>query len=89
MFRALPNDPSRHPVVYAGMRDGLSRSTDGGWQWDAQSSGLYLLDIGAIAVDPTDPDLTCAGTNGAGVFRSRYANLNGIRPFSSGTNIYR
>ncbi len=76
-----------HPVddtiVYAGAAEGgVLRSTDAGHTWTPLFDDLPSLSIGAVAIDPSNPDVIYAGTGevnpgggsvaygGAGLFRS-------------------
>lgn len=49
-------------VIYTGGHNGVSRSTDGGVTWMAVNTGLGYLDIGGLAVSPTDPNTVYVGT---------------------------
>lgn len=76
-----------HPVdgdiVYIGAAEGgVLKSTDGGQSWTPLFDDQPALSIGAVALDPNDPDVIYAGTGevnpgggsvaygGAGLFRS-------------------
>ena len=60
------SDPS---LFFAASNAGVLRSTNGGLGWSEQNEGLLTLNI--ITVAAQSPALVYAGTNGAGVFRSR------------------
>ncbi len=60
------SDPS---LFFAASNAGVLRSTDGGLGWSEQNEGLLTLNI--ITAAAQSPELVYAGTNGAGVFRSR------------------
>jgi len=66
-----PTDPLR---VYAGGPGGVYASVDGGLHWTDVNGGLPLLDVRAVAVDPTQPltvyAATFGGGLGAGVFKT-------------------
>lgn len=63
-----PNDASK---VLAGTAEGYIRiSNDGGFQWHHASVGLHDSAIHAIAIDPTNPLVMYAGSDGHGVYRS-------------------
>ena len=59
-------DPS---LFFAASNAGVLRSNDGGLGWSEQNEGLLTLNI--ITVAARSPTLIYAGTNGAGIFRSR------------------
>jgi hypothetical protein len=68
--------------IYAGTRDGVLRSEDGGRSWE--SSGMEGQIVKSLAVSPHDPDLLYAGTKPAWMFISRdgggsWAELEGFR----------
>jgi photosystem II stability/assembly factor-like uncharacterized protein len=59
-----------HPIytdiVYAAMSSGgLLKSTDGGATWTPISDNLPVLTLGAVALDPRDPDVIYLGTGEA------------------------
>jgi photosystem II stability/assembly factor-like uncharacterized protein len=82
-FLAIAIDPRDPDNVYASSRThGILKSTDGGTTWAAANSGLTNLRISALAIDPRNPHVLFASTEG-GVFRS----MNGGKrwqPFSRG-----
>jgi hypothetical protein len=47
-----------------------SKSTNGGGNWTATSTGLTNTAIASIAIDPSAPGTLYVGTIGGGVFRS-------------------
>lgn len=49
--------------AYAGTANGIYRSHDGGAHWTPASDDVAGLDIGALAIHPTDATLALAGTN--------------------------
>ena len=76
---ADPADPQR---LYAGTRDGILRSGDGGLTW--QPAGMEGRIIKSLAVSPHDPDTVYAGTKPALMFRSddggqSWRELDGFR----------
>jgi len=71
LIESLAVDPRRPQTLYAGMHDGLAKSTDGGDSWVASDRGMPDdPGIQAIAVDPHDPEVVYAGAEG-GLWRSR------------------
>ncbi|MEP7270115.1 MAG: hypothetical protein ABI882_01355 [Acidobacteriota bacterium] len=82
---ALALDPryngSSNQTIYLGAaQGGVWRSIDNGVQWEPITDGLPSLAVGAIAIDPTNPDVIFVGTGegnrsgdsyyGAGLFKS-------------------
>ncbi|HKY04970.1 MAG TPA: YCF48-related protein [Blastocatellia bacterium] len=60
------NQPNK---IYAGTREGLYVSNDGGMTWQAIERGPNEASVKSIAQDPRDPDLIILGTNQF-IFRS-------------------
>src|SRR5512143_1087953 len=58
------------PVVYAATSGGVLRSSDLGGRWIGSGRGLQPNSVLAVAVDPQNPFVAYAGTDGGGVFRS-------------------
>ncbi|MBN1676133.1 MAG: sigma-70 family RNA polymerase sigma factor [Kiritimatiellae bacterium] len=54
-------DPKRPERIFVGGTHGLSRTTDGGENWRLVLGGGPGLCCGAIAVDPTDPNVVYCG----------------------------
>jgi photosystem II stability/assembly factor-like uncharacterized protein len=67
---AILIDPSNSNVLYAGTRQGVHKTTDGGETWGQVNEGLTTLNIRSMALSPIDPQTVFAGTNGSGLFRS-------------------
>src|SRR5262245_46137017 len=72
-------DPQTPSTLYAGSDGGgVFRSSNGGGNWTAVSSGLTYSDpenplsrdVEALAIDPQTPSTLYAGTFGGGVFKS-------------------
>ena len=67
---ALAVDPRTPLTVFAGtMGLGVLKSPDGGASWTAANSGLSIVDINALAIDPVSTSTLFIGTAG-GVFKS-------------------
>ncbi|MBS1705559.1 MAG: hypothetical protein JST40_06765 [Armatimonadetes bacterium] len=78
---ALAIDPTRTNIVYAGSaKGGLWKSTNSGSTWTNLTDTLSSQTIGAVVLDPQNPDTVLMGTgeeyyagytwSGVGVFRS-------------------
>ena len=71
-----PSTPRPRPPSTRGRRSGVFKSTDGGGSWNAVNTGLTsltsLLDVRALALDPTTPTTLYAGTSFpfGGVFKT-------------------
>jgi photosystem II stability/assembly factor-like uncharacterized protein len=81
----VPGDP---PTLYVGAASGgLWRSTDGGVRWQPLFDEQPVASIGALAVDPTAPDVLWVGTgeadprNSASVGNGVYRSLDSGRTF--------
>ena len=72
--QAVAIDPRNHSNVYAGTSSGIARSTDGGSSWigDAWTDGT----VGALAINPFEPNILYAGSLSAGVFKSSNAGTS-------------
>lgn len=55
-----PRNPAR--MLAGGVSGGVFETTDGGLQWRALSDDASNLNIGALAIDPSEPDIVYAGT---------------------------
>jgi hypothetical protein len=49
-------------VIFLATNGGIFKSTDGGASWDAKTDGMPSKSIGAVALNPNDPDVIFAGT---------------------------
>jgi len=59
-------DPRDRNVIYAGAASGgVIKSTDGGGSWTALFDDQPTLSIGALAIDPVNPDILYVGTGEA------------------------
>ena len=65
---AFAADPTKSPVMYAALTDGLWKSGDGGQTW--QRLATAPGGITALAVHPVDQDRVFAGTGQGKLFRS-------------------
>ncbi len=65
-------DPTNTDIVYAGAASGgLWKSIDAGASWTNSTDHLPVLEVGAVAVLPSDPQIVLLGSgegNGAGVW---------------------
>ena len=82
--QTLAVDPTNPAVLYAGtitptgiQSVGIFKSTDGGASWIEANAGLFdpftqaePLDVPAISIDPTNPQVLLAGTRFSEIFRS-------------------
>ncbi|MEI6206917.1 MAG: SUMF1/EgtB/PvdO family nonheme iron enzyme [Desulfuromonadales bacterium] len=67
---SLAIDPSDPQTIYAGtIGGGVFKSTNGGTNWSAVSTGLTNTNVNSLAIDPSTPQTIYAGTSG-GVFKS-------------------
>jgi photosystem II stability/assembly factor-like uncharacterized protein len=57
-------------AIYAATSNGVFKSIDGGGSWIAANSGLGLISVFSLAVDPSKPATLYAGTLGKGVYKS-------------------
>jgi len=61
--KSLVIDPRDPKIMYAGaVTGGVWKTTDGGENWVAVSDMLPSLGLGALALDPSNPDVIYAGT---------------------------
>ncbi len=68
---SLAVDPTTINVIYVGTEEeGLFKTTDGGMNWSASSSGLPSDEIRVIAVNPNTSSTVYAGTRSNGIFKS-------------------
>jgi len=62
-IRALAIHPAKPNVIYAGAASGgVWKSTNNGLSWNPTSDFMSVLPIGALAIDPNNPDRIFAGT---------------------------
>ena len=63
--------PKNPKIGYTGTWGaGVYRTTDGGANWVAASTGLTNLMIQSMAIDPVNPEIAYAGTYRSGVFKT-------------------
>jgi photosystem II stability/assembly factor-like uncharacterized protein len=70
---SLAASPAAHQTLYAGSRQGVLKSTDGGTTWSPSFSGLVEATggwVSALVVDPVRPATVYLGVFGVGVFAS-------------------
>src|SRR5437764_1810014 len=72
MISAMVLDRAKPGVIYVASREGIHKSEDGGDTWKAMNNGLTTLNVRSLAQSPTDPTMFYVGTNGSGLYRSRY-----------------
>ncbi|MCC6675604.1 MAG: hypothetical protein IT436_00545 [Phycisphaerales bacterium] len=72
-----PHPTDANTCYIAAASGGVWKTTDGGTNWTPLTDGLSIMNSGAIAVDPSDPDTVYYGTGeygdgstGDGLFRS-------------------
>lgn len=65
---AFAADPTKSPVMFAAMTDGLWKSGDGGTTWQRLTTAP--AGVTALAVHPIDQDRVFAGTGQGTLFRS-------------------
>lgn len=75
-IQVLAAHPTNNQILFAGTTNALYRSTDGGANWSAVTSGLSDPDVRALTFDPTDSNIAYLGTWGAGVFKSTDGGLS-------------
>ena len=64
-FVASATDPK---VMFAGLREGAFKSTDGGQSWKKLDASL--TEVAAIAIHPTKPEVVFLGTAPGRIFKS-------------------
>ncbi len=84
-IQAIAVDPTDADTLYAGTvtpsdgspSDGIFKSQDGGASWSEANDGLFdpfsgigPLDVAALSIDPTNPQVILAGTRFSEIFRS-------------------
>lgn len=64
-FAASPTDPK---IMFAGLREGAFKSTDGGESWKKLNTAPK--DVAAIAIHPTKPEVIFLGIAQGKIFKS-------------------
>jgi hypothetical protein len=78
------SDPN---TIYAAVASGgVFRSTNGGSTWDPISDDLPVLTIGAIALDPVDPDIIYVGTGEANASSYSWFGMGMYKSTDAGAN---
>jgi photosystem II stability/assembly factor-like uncharacterized protein len=86
-IRSLAVSPANPSLLYAGSASGgVWKSTNFGMSWDPCTDGMPLLGIGAVALDPNNPDRIFAGT---GEPLNQYGRLNATYVLSKSQGILR
>ena len=76
---AIEQDPRRSAYIYAGTKQSLYVSHDGGEKWMRRGGNLPYGDYASILINPDNPDEIIVGNaweNGGGVFRSTDAGIS-------------
>jgi len=83
---ALIIDPNTPTTIYAGTHSaqnwagsndgGVYKSTDAGQSWTLMSSGMGVIHIRALAIDPINSSTIYAGTRNSGVFKTTDGGKN-------------
>lgn len=66
VVQAVSGGPGRPERVFAGLHDGLYRTTDAGMRWNKVLDG----DFRSVTIDPTDERVVYAGTDPVRLFRT-------------------
>jgi photosystem II stability/assembly factor-like uncharacterized protein len=66
--RVLALDPTNEDVLYAGLDKGVFKSTDAGETWSRLGTWPDVQ-LTELVIDPREPSILYAGTNGEGVLR--------------------
>ncbi|HVA58111.1 MAG TPA: hypothetical protein VNF92_09495 [Gemmatimonadaceae bacterium] len=81
---AVAGVPGQNDTYYVGTADGgVFRTTNGGITWTAEFQHQPVLSIGALAVDPVNPEVVWAGTGEANV-RNNVSYGDGIYKSTDG-----
>ena len=82
---ALAVDPRDSRVIYAGgAQGGVWKTTDGGASWTARSDAECSLAIGALALDPVNPDIVYVGTGEQNFSGDSYYGCGMLRSIDAG-----
>jgi photosystem II stability/assembly factor-like uncharacterized protein len=78
-----PTDPN---IIYAAhASSGVFRSADGGTTWDPITDDLPVLTIGAIALDPQDPDIIYVGSGEANAHSFSWFGMGVYKSMDAGS----
>ncbi len=80
---AMTSNPDDSLLIYAATANGVFFSLNGGASFIPMNNGLTRLNVQALVIDPTTPELLYAGTDSAGVFHSTDGGL-GWSPLING-----
>jgi photosystem II stability/assembly factor-like uncharacterized protein len=77
-----PTDPE---IIYAGLATGgVFKSTDGGNSWEPITDDLPTITIGAIALDPQNPDIIYVGTGEANAITYSVFGMGMYKSYDAG-----
>jgi photosystem II stability/assembly factor-like uncharacterized protein len=79
-------DPQNHDIIYIGPAyGGVWKSTDGGVNWVPLTDNQPSMAMGAIVLDPDNPQIVYAGTGEATYSGASYAGLGLLKSTDGGT----
>jgi hypothetical protein len=67
---ALVLDPTTPTTLFAGINEGVFKSTDGGVSWTASSTGMGDSAVLSLVLDPTTPTTIYGVAGDRGIFKS-------------------
>ncbi len=87
---AIAISPANRDILYAVTSDdpyhdrssgrGIFKSNDGGIHWSSINDGLGVLYFGALSIDPTNPTILYAGSDGNGLIKGIDNDLSDFPP---------
>lgn len=87
---ALAVDYTNRQTLYIGAAaGGIFKSTNGGQSWQEQAAWLPSLSIGALAIDPVNPDVLYCGTGEANISTESYAGIGILKTTNGGTSWFK